>query len=103
MLDRRMRCLERRRRELDAFVGALVGADAAAVELAEDAVGGLVSPARCGDAAFLDAGTEPPSDPEVAREVEELRAAVAEVDAALELGHPEAALDRARSLHDRVE
>jgi tetratricopeptide (TPR) repeat protein len=62
-----------------------------------------VSPARCGDAAFLDAGTEPPSDPEVAREVEELRAVLAEIDAAQELGRNEIALERARSLYDRVE
>jgi tetratricopeptide (TPR) repeat protein/tRNA A-37 threonylcarbamoyl transferase component Bud32 len=112
MLDRRMRCLERRRRELDALVGALVGdhapaelagADATAVERAEDAVDGLVSPERCGDVAFLDAGTEPPSDPEVAREVEELRAVLAEIDAAHELGRNENAAERARSLYDRVE
>jgi tetratricopeptide (TPR) repeat protein/predicted Ser/Thr protein kinase len=102
MLDRRMRCLERRRRELSALADALGQADAAAVELAEDAVDALVPPARCADTAFLDATTEPPSDPEVARAVDDLRAELASIDAARELGRPEVALERAQALRDRV-
>ena len=60
LLDRRMRCLETRRRELAALLAVLTVADASAVENARDAIESLPTPARCADLDALLAEVDPP-------------------------------------------
>jgi serine/threonine protein kinase len=86
LLDRRMRCLEGRRRELAAVVAVLVAADAGAVEHARDAVEQLPSPAQCADIDALLADVAPPP-PEIEPEVAAIRDLIAAADAQYGVGH----------------
>src|SRR5690606_4339916 len=63
VLDRRTRCLWRRRQSLAALTDLLARADAIAVEHAVEAVADLPAPESCGDLEFVAAEVEPPADP----------------------------------------
>ena len=86
MLDRRMRCLEDRRRDFVALVEALRGVDDDALEHVEPAIRGLVQPQQCGDAAYLEGAVVSPPPPAVADAVEALRTQLADIRAMYELG-----------------
>jgi tetratricopeptide (TPR) repeat protein len=87
LLDRRMACLEGRRRALAAFVAELVRADAAAVERAVSAAAALPDLAACADLSALQAEVSPSDDPAVARRLPAFQGALAEARARLWAGH----------------
>jgi serine/threonine protein kinase/tetratricopeptide (TPR) repeat protein len=91
LLDRRMRCLERRRHELAALLAVLSIADADAVERAHDAVEALPDPARCADLDILLAEVDPPP-PEIAADVQRVRDQLAAASAESSAGHTLVAL-----------
>jgi len=82
-LDLRMRCLQGRRRAMDALVGVLTSADAGTVESAGKAVAGLPEPGYCAELESLAAEVPPPEDPAARERVEALMAEVERVDALL--------------------
>jgi tetratricopeptide (TPR) repeat protein len=73
VMDLRMRCLQRRRIELQEAVGVLAQANDTRVQQAVDLVFSLPAPSRCDDAEALAAELPPPEDPVVAEEVQALR------------------------------
>jgi serine/threonine protein kinase/Tfp pilus assembly protein PilF len=79
LLDARMRCLDARRRELDALSDNLARArtnpedERRVLERAISAVGALPRIEPCADVEYLTAAIPPPDDPQVAAEVEGLR------------------------------
>jgi eukaryotic-like serine/threonine-protein kinase len=90
-MDRRMRCLERRRRTALALASELAEADATAVDHAVGVFDRMIDPSRCDDDDVLDAAGDPPGDAELAARVDALDAELARVDALAELGHSEQA------------
>jgi eukaryotic-like serine/threonine-protein kinase len=72
MLDRRMSCLERRRREVEATVALFTTADAQVVDRAARVLGQIDEVATCNDSLALLADVPPPPT-ELAAEVEDLR------------------------------
>lgn len=98
MLDLRMRCLDRRRRELAAFIDVLATAEAGAVEGATEAASHLPRLEMCADLEALAAEVKPPDDPQTAAAVEELRAQLAQT-VALETG---ASYDEALSIAEEA-
>lgn len=81
MLDRKSTCLARRMEAFDALVAVLEEADAAVVERAAGAVSRLPSLASCANTEFVLAQVEPPTGPELASRVADIREALARVDA----------------------
>lgn len=81
LLDRRMRCLDQRRRELGALVNLVTADPGAAVEKAVSAVERLPDLAVCADTAALLAVIEPPSGAAEQRAIALLRDRLAEVEA----------------------
>ena len=102
LLDRRMACLEDRREAMRAIVEVLVEADAPAVERAPEAARALAGVSACND---IDALREavPPPPPEIAADVEAVRAQVANAHARASLGHPREALTPARDAWERAQ
>ncbi|MBX7083411.1 MAG: tetratricopeptide repeat protein [Nannocystaceae bacterium] len=84
MMDLRMACLDRRRRELDALLVGFATPDDAVVERAIDAARGLPPVASCDRPAR---GAEDAADPTVRASEEAVRAALPYVRAAIALGH----------------
>jgi tetratricopeptide (TPR) repeat protein len=80
ILALRMVCLERRRKELAALVRLLEHPDAALVDRASDAVGGLSAVGQCGDAEAL-AQVGMPEDPARRASLDKLEEQLAKVDA----------------------
>ena len=78
LLDLRMRCLDRRLRELRALTDLFASADPALVEKAVPASRSLSSLDGCADATALRAPLPPPSDPASRRTVEDLEIRIAE-------------------------
>ena len=72
-LDRRMRCLDRRRGEIVAVVDVLASADAVAVENTSKVLDSLLDPRRCDDDAYLGDEKEPPASVEAQAEAEGIR------------------------------
>jgi tetratricopeptide (TPR) repeat protein/tRNA A-37 threonylcarbamoyl transferase component Bud32 len=97
-MDRRMRCLERRRQDLLAVAQQLAVADADTVDHATAVVAGLASPGECDDDRLLDADGSAPMDPEQASAVAQLDAELALARASLDLGHPREAAALAEDL-----
>ncbi len=92
-LERRMRCLDRRRRDLGALIDVLVQADAGSVERASESLQALRSLDACADPA-RDWGDVPvPDDPVVRASVEGLRDELGRINA----------LDRAGRWREGVE
>ncbi len=94
LLDRRMACLEDRRRELEALLEVWSHADPEAVASATKAVSSLPQLARCEDVEALLEGIDPPA-PEVAARVERARGRLAELRAQERAGRYQASLPRA--------
>ncbi len=84
LLDLRMRCLDHKLEELDAFVALLGTADRELVGKASRAAQAIGRLEDCADAAALTSPAPPPADPEVRGEVEALRTRLARNRA---LGH----------------
>ena len=92
MLDLRMGCLDRRREELRALVGALGPAQ---LEGAVAAVERLPDVAACADREALGAAIPPPTDPAARRAIDEERRALAEIRALVDTGQWAAGVDGA--------
>ncbi|MEM8932907.1 MAG: serine/threonine-protein kinase, partial [Acidobacteriota bacterium] len=83
LLDRRMACLDHRRRQLDALVRLVIAEPAALVDGVVAAVDRLPGLEPCADTAALLAVLEPPADPATRRAIDGLRERLAEVEALL--------------------
>ena len=91
MMDLRMYCLAGAKRDLVATIDVLRVADATTADKAKSLVRALPKLERCGDLEALEADVPPPSDPEVAAEVERLEAPLARARTLNVAGHyPEA-------------
>ena len=102
LLDLRMACLDRARGEVEAFVAtAGAGIDVEAMGRAVTAAGRSLDLAPCRDTQALRAATPPPSDPDAARAVSELRVEIDRLQAASELDRV-AAVQTARALLPRA-
>ncbi|WP_428262659.1 protein kinase domain-containing protein [Haliangium sp.] len=77
IMDRRMACLETRRRALDALLGAIAEVDAEGINRVAGAVSQLPHVESCADTRFLQSGLAPPEDPLVAEIVTALRVRLA--------------------------
>lgn len=77
LLDRRMFCLEQRRREVEALVQVFSRADALTVERAASATAALPGLEECADTAALTSRVPPPADPQVQARVEALTQSLA--------------------------
>ena len=102
-LGLRMRCMYERKRALGAVVNTLAVADTTVVHNAVKLVAGLPGFEQCDDLEVLQAQVPPPEDPAVARKVEELRAQLANIDAALNAGAYASGLVEADRMVMRVE
>jgi eukaryotic-like serine/threonine-protein kinase len=98
LLDRRMLCLERRRRELGELIALLVDADVALVGRAEDLVAKLSRLNPCADPRALLGGVDPPA-PEVRERVLSAGAALKRVRLLRDVGR----FDTAKATLDEVE
>jgi tetratricopeptide (TPR) repeat protein len=98
LMDLRMGCLDRQRREVAALVDVLADADATTVERSIVAVMSLPRPEACAEVDALLAEIAPPSDPAVAAAVEDIRARAARAKALDDAGHVHDALALAESL-----
>jgi tetratricopeptide (TPR) repeat protein/predicted Ser/Thr protein kinase len=101
MFDRRMACLERHRRRLDALVGLLREAEG---ELLLDALSGLEavgSPSACARESLL-GGVPLPTDPDQRAEVDRVAAELDEIGALLAVGKPEQAEARLAEVEPAV-
>jgi len=105
LVTRQLVCLERRRLELDAFVGALEGASTSVIGRALPAATALPSPSLCGEVQALLDDVAPAADA-IAPAVAEVRAQLAQAKSTLDVAADadaarrlaEAALERARTL-----
>ncbi|MEM9456856.1 MAG: serine/threonine-protein kinase [Myxococcota bacterium] len=86
-LDRRMTCLDDRKRSMRALTEVLGRADRLTVAHAEDAVQGLPSSDMCADPQWLDASLEPPRDEAQQQQVAQVRERLATGQATLNTGH----------------
>jgi eukaryotic-like serine/threonine-protein kinase len=102
LLDLRTACLERRRHELDALVGALVEAETSTVERSVQAAAELSSVEACGDLDGLLARMPLPDDEETRTQVEELRQQLSRASALESVGQYEAALSIAEPIVSRA-
>lgn len=101
MHDKRLHCLQRRKRKLGALVERLTEADPTVVRNAQQGALLLVPPKRCSDPAFLDAIAEPPS-PEMLARVQRLQAELDTATATYITGAPREALELTRSVAARA-
>jgi len=88
LLDLRMTCLQRRRRELSAVVDLFIDADADIVEHAVDAANSLSSVAQCGDVEALALPVPLPEDEEIRSRVDGVRAMLDRAAALRKAGRP---------------
>ncbi|MER2565739.1 MAG: serine/threonine-protein kinase [Myxococcaceae bacterium] len=102
VLDRRMRCLARRRDELDAQATLFEKATPEIVARAAQAAGGLSVLAPCGDLDALRADQPALENAGIERRVAELRRAVADVKALKNSGRYAKAIERAEGLLPEV-
>jgi tetratricopeptide (TPR) repeat protein len=94
--DQRMQCLAGRRRSLRALASELAHIDAASIANATEAAGRLPLIASCADPEYLNTRVQPPADPAVAAEVEELASILSRAEQLQELGKYELGLAAAR-------
>ncbi len=103
MLDRRVACLESRRRELAGVVSVLSqGDEGGAVDHAIEMVGTLRPVDRCGDLEALQSAVAPPDDPAVREQVAEVRESIARARAVWRSGRYDAALEQADAAVERA-
>jgi len=98
LLDRQMRCLERRLGALDGAVQALASASTEVAARALEVVGELPALAPCSDLTALAAERPPPDDPQVARAVEALRARMTRAELLARTGQLPEAIDLATEI-----
>jgi eukaryotic-like serine/threonine-protein kinase len=91
VLDQRMGCLARARRNLRALVGELARLDAASIASATEAAGHLPRVAACADLESLGGRLKPPADPGVAAQVETIETSLERAAQLQELGKYEEA------------
>ncbi|MCG8456638.1 MAG: serine/threonine-protein kinase [Holophagales bacterium] len=103
LLDRRMACLDQRRRELGALVALVIDEPEAAVEGAVSAVERLPALEACADTAALLSVTEPPADPAERQAIGQLRDRLARVEALLIAGRYDRAAEQVRELSSEAE
>ncbi|MEM9455001.1 MAG: serine/threonine-protein kinase [Myxococcota bacterium] len=96
----RIRCLGERKTAMRATVDVLAGADGEVAQKAVDMVTGLPRLERCDDLDALLAEVPPPEDPEVARQVQELRDELADAVARHHAGKYAESLRRIEPLVD---
>jgi len=96
VLDRRMKCLDQRLRELRALTDVYEHADADVVEQAVYAAGTLGRIDACADLQLLSAQVQPPSRPETRKAVEAVRGRLAEANMLLAAGKVSDATQRAQ-------
>ncbi|MEX1368381.1 MAG: tetratricopeptide repeat protein, partial [Nannocystaceae bacterium] len=101
MLDLRMLCLQRTSDRVSGLVRAIEAADADGLDRLVDAVEGLPSPSVCGPEQLVGAATMP-ATAELAAEVTEARAAIADARASHELGDDRRAKQQLDALEPRV-
>ncbi len=97
-LDLRMRCLDRRRGELDALLARFEAPRAADRLNALRAVDALTPVAACDNLELLESTTPLPEDPRILAEVERLRAELDGINAALNTGNHAEIADAAEAL-----
>jgi tetratricopeptide (TPR) repeat protein/predicted Ser/Thr protein kinase len=102
LLDLRMACLERRRRELDATTTLLQAIDGKTLDRSLDVVYALPKVESCADTARLLSVTQP-QRPEVRERSAELRAQLAQVRVLSNSAQYQAAFDRAAALMPELE
>lgn len=102
-LDLRMRCLERRRRELGALADVLLVADTAGVLRAPEAAQALNPLASCADVEALSRPMLPPERPDVAPRVEAAFEQLADARARLHAGRWKEAAERASAVATEAE
>jgi tetratricopeptide (TPR) repeat protein/predicted Ser/Thr protein kinase len=79
VLGRRMSCLERRVRRLDALTQTLAAGGSSTIQNAVDAVDALPDVAQCADVEALMRGVPPPDDPAIRDAVEQVRDEIEQV------------------------
>lgn len=102
LLDRRMACLKRRVIALRSAVSVLAESDAGSLERAVDVVHELPGVDYCGNVEALGAEVPPPEDPDVARQVDALRAQLSRAAALESAGRYVTASDLLRTLTDQA-
>jgi tetratricopeptide (TPR) repeat protein len=102
-LDLRMRCLERRRRELGALADVLLTADTAGVLRAPEAAQALPPLASCADVEALAQPVPPPDRPDVAPRVDAAFEQLAEARARRSAGRWKEAAERAATVASEAE
>ena len=102
-LDRRMRCLERRRREVDAIIDVLAGVDAVGIQNTNDVLVALVDPARCDDDSYLGQEADPPATEQARAEAEEIRQAATKAGFLWSSGANAEGLELAQTTLERAE
>ncbi len=103
ILDRRMSCLDERRRGLAALVSLLARADPQIAETAVDATGALDGVEPCASPAWLAAELEPPRDEATGRQVEALRERLAAAQTLERSGQYAEGVTLARAAVDEAE
>jgi tetratricopeptide (TPR) repeat protein/tRNA A-37 threonylcarbamoyl transferase component Bud32 len=103
LLHLRLDCLDQRRRETDAVVTVLAGADAKVVERAVIAVANLRPLDSCADATRLRDQVAPPEDSATQAEVQAIRAELARAVAKSGAGQYQAGLEIALAAKNRAE
>ena len=98
LLDRRIACLDGRKRYFDALLGVFGEPTPATVERALKAAQGLPSLTRCSDPEALDAAVAPPENPATQAEVDRLRSELAHLRALSAASRIDEARSRAESL-----
>jgi eukaryotic-like serine/threonine-protein kinase len=86
VLELKLACLDKRLLELRALTGVLRQADGTVVQSAVQAAGSLTPPTACEDVEALRAEVKPPADGEARRRVEQVREALAHVEALARAG-----------------
>ncbi len=95
-------CFDRLEDALVATLEVLRDADGEVADRAIELVRGMPDPSRCADAQVLASASPPPEDPELAREVDAIRAELAEVVALREVGRVTPAQVRSAALVERA-
>ncbi len=96
LMDRRMACLEQRRREISAFVDLLSRADGELVGRAAEAAHDLPSLSACADASALMAPFREPEEPAARKRIATIRGALARAEALRQTGSYSSGLEVAR-------
>jgi eukaryotic-like serine/threonine-protein kinase len=103
ILALRMTCLDEKRRQYDVLVGEISRLDAEKLGAVPDAIAALPDATECSDLAALASRTPPPQHGPLAKEFDELSAALAEINVKRDFGNYQAALAKADAVAARVD